>query len=102
MVLIQLKMYETMQKTLISVPCEGEKNNVDMFTCSINIALLESSLLVTPFSALLKLRCFSYQPDWGLGVTSLNRPPTGGEVTALVGSDSWSPLLTHQGFQLLL
>lgn len=76
----------------------GDKNNFDMFTLSTNISLPESSLLVTPFSALPKLRWSSYKPDWGLGVTSLNHPPTGGEVTALAASDSWSPLLTHHGF----
>lgn len=42
MVLTELKIYETMQKNVISVSCEGGKKLFDMFTCSINIALPES------------------------------------------------------------
>lgn len=89
-----------MQNNVISVSCEG-KMNLDMFTCSTTDFLLKSPLsssIPDPFfSAFHKLSCTSHKTARGLRVTSLNRLPTGGEVTALAGSDSWSPLLTHQG-----
>lgn len=43
------------------------------------------------FSALPKLSC-GYKTDWGLGVTSLNRLPTGGEVAASAGERQLFPI----------